>query len=160
MIIATGFAVVLGLAITTFETYIFISYTNQTSTYDQAPVCGSARATRNCKLESSAEIVSKHIENGDPTVDLSVAELGGKTYTAVLLSNDRPFWDTLQTGSSVSAELWNGYVSRLAGRDTRASPDALPNAGLWPTAIFGFFTLFSIALLIVLLGMNRRAWRR
>jgi len=159
MIVGAGLAVALGIAITTFETYIFVSYSNQTSTYDSAPVCVSARETTNCKLESSADVVSKNIVNGDPTVDLNLAELGGSTYTAVLLSNDRAFWETLKPGSNVSAELWNGYVSKLAGRNTRASPDALPNAGLWPTAIFGFFTLLSVGVLILLLRMSRRAQR-
>jgi hypothetical protein len=155
--VGAAVALVLGLVLSAFETYIYISYTRQTASYDAAPSCTTIRDTANCKYESSAVVSAKRLNNGDPEADMTFPQLGGKVYTAVFLTRDKPYWDTLQTGKIASAELWNGYVSKIGGVETRANPDRLPNAGVWPTLIFGFFTLVIVVVLVVLRQTDRRA---
>lgn len=150
-------ALVLGLAITAFMAYIYVSYSGQTSAYDSAAVCASTRAIANCRFEGTAALVAKRTDNGDLLVDVVFADLPGKTYTAYFTSKDSSFWQTLRQGSSAQAELWQGNVTRLAGAKTSTNPDELPNTGLLAVAVFGTATLAVLVVFIWLLWLNRRA---
>ena len=110
--------------------------------------------------DGSARIVRTYLDsNGDPNVDLTFDALGSTVMNTLFERAYTSEWQALQSGSTVNAEVWHGYVTQVAGTPTRASPDRLPNAGITPVVIFGTATLALVGGLFWLAWLNRRAAR-
>ena len=161
MFVAVGAGVLIGLGLTVFFLRLDYDYSSRTAAYDAAPSCASASNISNCRFEGPATIVHKRTDsNGDPLVDLSFDQLGGKVVTAYPENRYMAEWQGWQEGTAVSAELWQGVVTKVAGVPTRGNPDELPNGGLTPVVLFGIATLALLAGMVVLWTLNRRAATR
>lgn len=153
--------ILMGAAVTATIGFIDFQYSNETSTYDRAPVCPSGAATANCRFEGQGHVVRKWVNsNGDLAVDLAFDQLNGKVVTAYMDKTYMSQWQGWQQGSSLNIELWKGTVTMIAGIRTGADPDLFPNPGIFPVIFFGVPTLALVAGLIWMLQVNRNAARR
>jgi hypothetical protein len=159
MFVAVVAAFVLAVGLTAFMAYIDLSYSSRTSAYDSAPTCSSPAQISGCRFQGPAQVVRQYMDNGDPAVDLTFAQLGVQTYSAVLDQSYSSQWENWKQGTTVTAELWQGVVTSVEGLRTRGNPDLLPNLGLLPVFVFGGAALGCVAALLWLLWLNRRAPR-
>jgi len=142
MAIATAIGAVLGLVLTIFLVHLDLDYSSQRSAYDSAPVCASAADIGSCRYQGPARIASKSTgSGGSPIATVSFPGLDGRTFDAYLDKSHLATWQSWETGSTVDAEVWHGYVSVIDGIQTVTNPDTLPNAGLLPAFFFGIPTL-------------------
>lgn len=107
----------------------------------------------------TASIEAKLHGNTDLLVDVVFTELRGKTYTGYFPQESESSLPALLQGSVVTAELWQGNVTVVAGAKTLDNPDTLPNSGPPVAAFFAFVTLVAIAILVYLVWVDRRAAR-
>jgi hypothetical protein len=153
--------ILMGAAVTATIGYIDFQYSNETSTYDRAPVCPSDAITANCRFEGQGRVVRKWTNsNGDLAVDLVFVQLNGKAATAFMDKTYMSQWQRWQQGMSLNVELWKGTVTVIDGIRTGADPDLFPNAGIFPVIFFGVPTLILVAGLMWMLQVNRNAARR
>ena len=142
MAILSGIGAVFGLALAIFLTHIDLDYSSQTSAYDSAPVCASAADISGCRYQGPARIASKSTDSGGfPVARLSFPGLDGRAFDAYLDKSYLSRWQSWETGSTLDAEVWHGYVSVIDGIKTSTNPDTLPNAGLAPGVVFGSLAL-------------------
>jgi len=156
-----GVGILMGAAVTATIGYIDIQSSNETSTYDRAPVCPPDTVTAACRFEGQGHVVRKWTNsNGDLAVDLVFDQLNGKAVTAFMDKTYMLQWQGWQQGSSLNVELWKGTVTVIDGIRTGADPDLFPNAGILPVIFFGVPTLILVAGLVWMLRVNSNAARR
>ena len=90
-------------------------------------------------------------------VDLQFTELADKTYTACFAQESASSVPALQQGAAVTAELWHGNVTIVAGAKTLDNPDTLPTSAAPVTIFFAVVTMIVIAGAAYLFSVNRRA---
>lgn len=157
MFVAVIAAFVLAVGLTGFMAYIDVSYSSQTLAYDSARSCSSTAHVSGCRYQGPAQVVRQYMDTGgNPALDLTFAQLGAKNYPAVLDKSYTSQWQTWKPGSTITAELWQGVVTKVEGLRTRGNPDALPNLGLFPVLVFGGAALACVAAFVWLLWLNRR----
>ena len=159
MFIIVGASFVLAVALTVFMAYFATSYSLRTSAYDSAPSCSSTSDQSGCRFQGPALVVHQYTDNGDPAVDLTFIQLGAETFPALVNQSYTPQWQTWSQGSTVTAELWQGVVTKVQGLRTRGNPDALPRGGILAVEVFGATSLACVGIFVWLLSLNRNAGR-
>ncbi len=150
---------VLGLALTVELALLANQDGGMKSAYDSAPVCASAADISSCRFQGPARIVRTSTDKqGNPSVDVTFAQLGGRQASAHLDQAYTPEWQTWQVESQVNAELWSGRLVLVADVKTLSNPDTFPVSALvtW-TWIAGAGTLAMGALFAWLFVRYRRA---
>src|SRR5690348_15117203 len=138
MAIFCAVGALLGLALTIFLVHLDLDYSSQASAYNSAPVCASTADISSCRYQGVARIANKSPDSGGSSITrLSFPGLEGRTFDAYLDKSHLATWQGWETGSTVDAEVWHGYVSVIDGIQTSTNPDTLPNAGLAPAYCFG-----------------------
>jgi hypothetical protein len=90
------------------------------------------------------------------SVDLAFSGLTGSSFTATFATDREPSQDSVSTGSTATAELWNGHVTKVAGVGTVDDPDYFAMNNLVPGIILGLVSLVAAWWGI---GFVRIAWR-
>ena len=114
-----------------------------------------ALSGESCRYTGDATVTGS---SGQPviSIDVTFSELPGHTFTSTFSDLDEPSAETVVTGKTETAELWNGRLTRFAGVTTLDNPEKLPlnlASGGWIIAVFG---LVLAAFCIV---YACRAWR-
>jgi hypothetical protein len=125
------------------------------------------RSASSCRLASDALTAEQCIYTGPATVtasrrqqklsvDLVFSGLLGRTFTATFATDREPPPGSLSTGSSVTAQLWNGHVTKFATVGTVYDPDYFAMNNLVPGIILALVSLLAAWWGI---GFVRIAWR-
>lgn len=137
--------------------YLAISYASRTADYDKAPICRSTNEIRGCRLQGSALVTARYKADTDVKIVLVFAGISGKTFTAYFPQEIESSLPAMPQGSTVTAELWQGNVTVVAGAKTLDNPDTLPTDGPPVAAFFGLVTLIIAAFLTYFIWVDRRA---
>lgn len=141
-----GFAGGFGVFYTIALALILYQAVSTASAYDLAPVCASAVDISSCRFQGPARIVRTWTNRqGDPSVDVTFAQLGGKLESATLDKAFTSQWQAWQIESEVNAELWNGRLVVVDGVTTLSNPDSFPSPLVVVTLISGAVTLPLVA---------------
>jgi len=125
------------------------------------------RAALSCRSASDALTAEHCIYTGPATVtgstrqqklsvDLVFSSLTGRDFRATFATNREPPEDSISTGSSVMAELWDGHITKFAAVGTVDDPDYFAMNNLVPGIIFALVSLLATWWGI---GFVRIAWR-
>lgn len=125
------------------------------------------RSASTCRSPSDALTGEQCIYTGPATVtgsrrpqklsvDLAFNSLPGSSFTATFATDREPSQDSVSTGSTVTAELWSGHVTKVAGVGTVDDPDYFAMNNLVPGIIFALVSLLAAWWGI---GFVRIAWR-
>src|SRR5579864_5090453 len=114
----------------------------------------AALAGESCRYTGTATVTGS---TGQPviSIDVTFSELPGHTFTSTFSDIDEPSAETVFTGATETAELWNGHLTRFANVTTLDNPEKLPlhlALGGWIIAVFG------LVLATVCIVYARRAW--
>ncbi|HEV2032833.1 MAG TPA: hypothetical protein VGU71_01325, partial [Candidatus Dormibacteraeota bacterium] len=102
------------------------------SAYRSASNCPSttdALSSDKCRFEGQAHVVSTSRQSRLEAI-VSFESLPGRTFSASFPTTNEPDSSALRTGSTVLGELWNGRVTRLAGKPTVDNPEGYPTSAL------------------------------
>jgi hypothetical protein len=119
------------------------------STYESASNCSlplDALNTDTCRFENQAQVVSTGRQTRLEAV-VSFESLPGRTFSTSFPTNDEPDSSALKAGATVAGELWNGKVTRLAGKATVDDPEGYPTFALLEIA--AFLAVLSLPLLAI-----------
>jgi hypothetical protein len=101
-----------------FFLYQDLRNTRDMAAYQSAKTCASANDAMHgstCHYEGQARVLN----TSRPVrleVHVAFESLPGRTFTASFIVHNEPNSTTLKLGGTVAAELWNGQVTRLAGK--------------------------------------------
>lgn len=114
-----------------------------------------ALSGESCRYSGAATVTGS---TGQPviSIDVTFSELPGNTFTSKFSDIDEPPAEAVVTGTTETAELWNGRLTRFADVTTLDNPEKLPlnlALGGWIIAVFG------LVLATVCIVYVRRAWR-
>jgi hypothetical protein len=84
---------------------------------------------------------------------VSFESLPGRTFSTSFPTNDEPDSSALKAGASVAGELWNGKVTRLAGKATVDDPVGYPTSAL--VEIAALLAVLSLPLLAIGIWLAR-----
>jgi len=154
-----------GMVVGILLLYFQVQFSAELSVYQSAGACAAAADALNgatCRYSGAATVTSEF----DPTtrtVGLSFAALPGRTFTARFISPHslrpavhEPNSSSASAGSSITAELWSGRVTKFAGLETVDSPENIP-PGMTPAA--AFFGLVGLFVAVCAAALVPRAWR-
>ena len=136
----------------------FQDATEQTA-FHSAAACSTpqtAATSPSCSYTGPATITRSH-RDVRIYVDLTFAALPGRTFTTSFSTKREPPSNSMSTGVSQTAQLWDGKVTTFAGVPTVDDPDYLPTNQI-PAA--GVFVVAGLAISIWSTFLVRRAWRR
>lgn len=128
------------------------------SAYNSASVCvapADAIGSQTCRYEGQANVVSTRRDIRLYAV-VAFDSMPGPTISASWPTNTEPDLASLRPGATISAEVWNGKVTKLGGTRTVDSPENVP-MGLWELS--AFFTILGLPLLVFGGLTARSAWR-
>ena len=161
--VQAALAIAIGLAVVTLGFFFLDLYLNNSrdiAAYDSASTCASINDAvdgRSCRYEGQARVLG----TSRPVrlqVQVAFDSLPGRTFTASFVVANEPDTTALKVGGTVAAELWNGKVTRLAGKTSDDDP------GLDTTTPFLITAWISVVLglIVIVLGalLARVAWRR
>jgi hypothetical protein len=143
--------VIAGLGLLTCVVLVFFDVRDSglTSAYRSAPNCSSpsnALNTDSCRFQGPAYVISTSRQTRLEAV-VSFDSLPGRNFSTSFPTNDEPDASTLKAGASLAGELWNGKVTRLAGKATVDDPEGYPTSALLEIA--AFLALLSVPLLAI-----------
>jgi hypothetical protein len=119
------------------------------SAHRSASTCSSSSDALNsdrCSFEGQAQVVSTSRQTRLEAV-VSFESLPGRTFSTSFPTNDEPDSSALKAGATVAGELWNGKVTRLAGKATVDDPEGYPTSALLEIA--AFLAVLSMTLLAI-----------
>lgn len=90
------------------------------------------------------------------SVDVTFAGLPGHAFVATFPTGREPDQQSLRTGATVSAELWNGLVTEVAGVKSVQDPEFLPKN--FAPASWGLLVAGAGFAVVTALTLVRRAW--
>lgn len=143
-----------------FFLYQDLRNTGDMAAYQSATACASANDAvirSNCRYEGQARVLS----TSRPVrleVNVAFESLPGRTYTASFVVRNEPDSAALKPGGTVAAELWNGQVTRLAGKTSDADPELDTTTPYLITALISA----ALAMLVFFLAapLVRAAWQQ
>jgi hypothetical protein len=127
------------------------------SAYQSASNCSSPSDALNgdaCRYQGQAQVISTSRQTRLEAV-ISFAALPGRTFSTSFPTNDEPDSSALKAGASVAGELWNGKVTRLAGKATVDDPEGYPTSALLEIA--ALLAVLSLPLLAIGIWLARSA---
>ncbi len=125
------------------------------SAYHAASSCSSpsdALNTETCRFQGQAQVISSGRQTRLEAV-VSFESLPRRTFSTSFPINDEPDSSALKVGASVAGELWNGKVTRLAGKPTVDDPEGYPTSVLLEIA--AFLAVLSLPLLAIGVWLSR-----
>lgn len=143
-----------------FFLFMYLGNSSDLAAYSSASTCASindAVTGRACRDEGQARVLG----TSRPVrlqVQVAFDSLPGRNFTASFVVSNEPDSAALKAGGTVAAELWNGKVTRLAGKTSDADPVLdTTTPFLITAAILGVW-----GVLVIFLGgwLARAAWRR
>jgi hypothetical protein len=142
-----------------FFLYLFISESSDIAAYASAPSCAlpiDAMNGRGCRYDGQARVLGI---SRPERLQVSVAfdALPGGTFTTRFTVPNEPDITTLKVGGSASAELWNGKLTRFAGKISEDDPEQLTPTPYLITA--GFSGVFAVVIFLLAIPLARAAWR-
>ena len=151
---------VFALGNSAFFLYQYLRNTRDVAAYQSATTCESANDALNgstCRYEGQARVLST---SRPVRLEVHVAfdSLPGRTFTASFIVRNEPDSTTLKVGGTVAAELWNGQVTRLAGKTSDTDPELDTTTPFLVTALVsaaGALLVFFLAI-----PLARTAWRQ
>ncbi len=151
---------VFGVALALFLLVTYIRNSSDLAAYTSASTCAcinEAVNAQSCRYEGQARVLST---SRPVRLQAQVAfdSLPGRTFTASFVVANEPDSTVLKVGGTVAAELWNGKVTRLAGKTSDDDPELdTTTPYLVGAAILGVWA----AVVLVLGGLlARAAWRK
>jgi hypothetical protein len=139
--------------------YLQLQYAGEQVAFHSAGVCSTAQtaaASQSCSYTGSATITGSH-RDVRVYVDLTFAALPGRTFTTSFSTKREPPSNTVSTGVSQPAQLWDGKVTKFAGVGTVDDPDYQTTNQI-PAALV--FVAVGLGISIWSTFLVRRAWRR
>jgi hypothetical protein len=127
------------------------------SAYRSASDCSSpsdALNSESCLLQGQAQVVSTSRQTRLGAV-VSFESLPGRTFSTSFPTNDEPDSSALKAGGTAEGELWNGKVTRLAGKPTVDDPEGYPTSSLLEIA--AFLAILSLPLVAIGVWLTRAA---
>jgi len=125
------------------------------SAYQSASNCSSPSDALNgeaCRFQGQAQVIHTSRQTRLEAV-VSFESLPRRTFSTSFPTNDEPDGSALKAGSTVAGELWNGKVTRLAGKPTVDDPEGYPTSGLLEIA--AFLAVLSLPLLAIGIWLTR-----
>ncbi|HEV2475259.1 MAG TPA: hypothetical protein VGX22_01875 [Candidatus Dormibacteraeota bacterium] len=155
--IAVGAITIVNAA---FFLYQYLRNTRDIAAYQSATACASANDAVNgstCRYEGQARVLS----TSRPVrleVHVAFESLPGRTFSASFIVRNEPDSTALKFGGAIAAELWNGQITRLAGKPSDADPELDTTTPFLITALISA----ALALLVFFLAipLARAAWRQ
>ena len=147
-----------GLVAGVLLVYSGLRISADVSAYRSASSCGSASdalTAEQCIYTGPATVTASRRQQ-KLSVDLLFSSLSGRSFTATFATDREPPPRSLSTGSSVTAQLWNGHVTKFAAVGTVDDPDYFAMNNLVPGIIFALVSLLAAWWGI---GFVRIAWR-
>jgi hypothetical protein len=138
---------VLGLLACLVLVFFDVRDSGLISNYQSASNCSSPSDALNgdaCRFQGTAQVVSTSRQTRLEAV-VSFESLPGRTFSTSFPTNDEPDSSALKAGATAAGELWNGNVTRLAGKATVDDPEGLPTSSLLEIA--AFLAILSLPLL-------------
>jgi len=126
LVASTGFFGAVAIILTTAMFGLSAQMTGEKAAYDSAQVCASAADISACRFEGSGLVVSTPTDkSGNPGVEVSFQDLGGKIFTAYFDAAHAPqqLWPV---DTQVEAEVWHNLLIKVDGALTTTDPNALP----------------------------------
>ena len=139
---------VLGVAAGVLSVLLSLQQDAQVKAYDAATECASALDALggdSCIYSGSATVTGSSRQRR-LMVDITFSSLPGRRFTAGFATDREPPASVTATESAVTAELWNGRVTRFASVATDRNPDYGPKNG------------WIAGLIILLVGLGATAW--
>jgi hypothetical protein len=115
------------------------------SAYRSASICRSpsdALTAEHCIYTGPATVTGSKRQQ-KLSVDLVFSGLTGRGFTATFATDREPSGDSLSTGSSVTAALWDGHITKFAAVGTVDDPDYFAMNNLVPGIIFALVSLLA-----------------
>ena len=151
---------VLGVIWTVGLVYFGTTFLARSSAYDSAPICNSAADISHCRYQGPAHIVRMWTHKSNPAVDVAFDQLEGRMVSTDLDQAYTSQWQSWHIQDQVTAELWDGRLTVVAGLKTFDNPSTFPASNYalaeW---ISGAITLAFGGLFAWLLVLYRRAAR-
>jgi hypothetical protein len=125
------------------------------SAYRSASNCTSPSNALNsdsCRFQGQAQVLSTSRQTRLEAV-VSFESLPGRTFSTSFPTNDEPDSSALKAGASVAGELWNGKVTRLAGKATVDDPVGYATSAL--VEIAALLAVLSLPLLAIGIWLAR-----
>jgi hypothetical protein len=138
--------------------YFHIHDNAELNAYRAAGVCAAASdalAGETC-IYTGRATVSASTTTTLLTLNLTFAGISGRSFTADFPTDREPDASSVAQGANVTAELWNGEITKVAGVASTTNPEYLPTELLIGGFIFGVLGLVAIYWGI---GFARKAWR-
>jgi hypothetical protein len=157
-------AIVIGLSAGVVSIVSYVRHSASIATYRSAGSCPSptdALSGEGCRYHGAAKVLST--SSHDPYhASVMFDSLPNRTFIAGWPVRGSPDMATLTVGGTVDGELWDGMVTRLAGKATIGDPELLPAAFyLQTTAISvggSLLILLIWALALYALAQRRREY--
>lgn len=149
---------VLGLISALVLLYLDRHDAAEISAYNSAHVCAApadAIGSETCRYEGQATVVSTRRDIRLYAV-VAFDSMPGRTIGTSWPTDTEPDLALLSPGSTISAEVWNGKITKLAGTRTVDSPENVP-MGLWELS--AFLAIMGLPLLVFGGLTARSAWR-
>jgi hypothetical protein len=99
------------------------------SAFDSAAGCTSAANLSSCRFEGTGRVLRTYYLKGSWHADLKVDQVDA-VYSGDFAEVDSATVTSWPLNASLSVEVWNGRLVRVAGLRTRANPDAVAQ-GYW-----------------------------
>jgi len=145
----------LGLLACLVLIYFDVRDSGLVSAYQSASSCSSPSDALNsdrCRFQGQAQVISTARQTRLEAV-VSFESLHGRTFSTSFPTNDEPDSSALKAGASVAGELWNGKVTRLAGKATVDEPERYPTTALLEIA--ALLAVLSLPLLAIGIWLAR-----
>jgi hypothetical protein len=138
--------------------YFHIRDNAELNAYRTAAVCAAASdalAGETC-IYTGPAMVTGSTTTTLLTLNLTFAGISGRSFKADFPTDRKPDAASVTPGANVTAELWNGEITKVASVASTINPEYLPTDLLIGGVIFGVLGLVAIYWGI---GFARNAWR-
>ena len=150
---------VISLGAAAALTYFYVRNTGEMGAYRAAPVCASPSAAltgESCRYTGAVTVAGRSRQT-KLSIDLRFDALPDRTFTATFATDREPDTASVSVGAHLTALLWGGHVTSLAGVATTDDPEFLPTSNfLTAAAVFGI-----AGVIVIFWGaqFGRIAWR-